>query len=609
MFKAKLFSRKKFYEAIESLSTAFRLLKLVWSLEPVFVTFSTVAILIPAVIPFINIYIYKLLIDLVVQSVTAGVSFDFQKFSMIIFFRVLTYFLQNAAFGVQRLVSRLLWTKVPIHLNKIVFEKISKLDMYYFENDKFRNLLEKVKENLGYRPQRVVDNLLFSFQSLLQLLIAFFALVNLNWIFMILILLVSIPEFIVEAYRSKTAWGIWDAESPLRKRFGYLSHLLQHHKEIKEIKLFSLADKFLNEAHKLQLDFYNNNKAIVIKTFYSETVFNFLSTLVFVGIEVFIILQALAKRVTVGDIAFYTGVVSNFQNGFGGLLRNASEVFDSSLYVKSIFEILEAEPVVKIKENASTLHLKKSPLIEFKDVSFAYPDTKESILKDFSLNLNPGEKIAFVGENGAGKSTIIKLLARFYDVDSGEILINGINIKDLDLESWYKYLGVLLQDFNKYEDPVRENIYYGKVSEELNLKEIIEASTSAGAHRMITKFEKGYEQMLGRMFEEGVELSGGQWQKIALARAFFRNAPVLVLDEPTASIDAKSESEIFNKVEKLSKDKTVIIISHRFSTVRNADKIYVIDGGKIVESGSHGDLMKLEGQYATLFKLQAKGYQ
>ena len=242
-------------------------------------------------------------------------------------------------------------------------------------------------------------------------------------------------------------------------------------------------------------------------------------------------------------------------------------------------------------------------------MDFTYPGVKTKILRNFSLTINPGEKVAFVGENGAGKSTIIKLLARFYDVTAGEILINNKNIKELEIETWYKNLGVIFQDFIMYEDSAKENIRYGKIYEEMGLEKITEAAKASGAHPFIEKLDKGYEQMLGRMFKGGTDLSVGQWQKIALARGFLRDAPILVLDEPTASIDARAESEIFNKVEKLSKDKTVIIISHRFSTVRNADKIYVIDDGKIVESGSHTELMKINGQYATLFNLQAKGYK
>lgn len=590
------------------IKTSIRLLKIVWQVNPWLFTASLIAIIIPGIIPFLNIYIYKLVIDLVVSSVNLGAINPVELYPLI-GFRVLTYFLQEVAFRTQEFVRALLWTKVPIHINEMVFKKISGLDIYYFENDKFRNLLEKVEEAAGFRPQRLVESLLFSFQSFIQLSISFVALVNLNWFFIILISIVAIPEFINQAIRSKIGYGIWDMESALRKRFHYLRRMLQHEREIKEVKIFQLAGSFIKEARNLQEKFYVNNKVLAKKNYLSSLVFNFFSTLVFIGIEVFVIFEALAKRVTIGDIAFYTGVVNNFQNGLAGLLQNLNEIYDSSLYVKTIFEVLDIEPKVKMSENTIKLDLKNPPIIEFREVSFKYPDTTKFVLRNFSLIVQPGEKIAFVGENGVGKSTIIKLLARFYDVDSGEILINGVNIKDLDLQTWYKNLGVLFQDFNRYEDAAKENIRFGDIDKESVLGDVTKAAVLGGAHPMISKFDKGYDQMLGRMFEDGIELSGGQWQKIALSRAFFRNAPVLVLDEPTAAIDAKAEAEIFNRVEKLSKDKTVIIISHRFSTVRNADKIYVLDGGKIIESGSHQELMKLNGQYAQMFNLQAKGYQ
>lgn len=593
----------------DTFSTSVRILKLIWNIDRKLFIASLFGILIPAIVPFINIYIYKLIIDMVVSIASGNASFDTAKLYPLIAARVITYFAQDAAFRTQSLVERLLWTKVPIHLNQIFFKKLSSLDVHYFENDKFRDTLEKARESYGHRPQQLVENLFFSLQSLVQFLIAFVALASLNWFFIILIVLVAIPEFINQTMRSKLAWGIWDAHSPFAKRYRYLTHLLEGPREFKEVKLFKLAGVLLKEVKSIQEKFYIQNKGLAQKDYQYGLMFNVLSTAVFIGIEVFVIFEALAKRVTIGDINFYTGVVGNFQNGLGGLLRNVNAVFESSLYVKNIFEILDIEPIVKQSENPIKLRLRKAPRIEFKDVDFSYPDSDSKILKNFSLTIKPGEKIAFVGENGAGKSTIIKLLARFYDVNSGEILINGINIKDIDILNWYQNLGVLLQDFNKYEHTVKENIYFGNVEKEMRLKDIINASILSGAHPMVSGFKKEYEQILGKMFEGGIELSGGGWQKIALARAFFRSAPILVLDEPTASIDAKSESEIFNRVEKLSKEKTVIIISHRFSTVRNADKIYVIDSGRIVESGTHTELIKLDKQYATLFKLQAKGYQ
>lgn len=605
---AKKIPVEKLNEVKETLLTSVRLMKLVWRIDPWLFTGSVVTKAIPAILPFINIYIYKLILDLVVAA-TQGTPFDMTQLYYLLAFRIATYFILDVVLATQDYIDRLLWTKTPIELNELVLGKISSLDIHYFESDKFTDLLEKVRQNYHYRLQNQIDFMLYSFQSFIQVTIALGAIAKLNWFLMILVAAVAIPEFFIQTRLSKLGWAIWDSNTPLRKRFWYLSSILQHPYWIKEVRIFQLAKKFLKEIKSIQQKFYLDNKELASKNYSIGIVFNALSAAVYIGVEIFVVFEALAKRVTVGDIGFYTGVVMNFQQGLGGLFRNINRIFENSLYVKSIFELLDAQPIVKESDHPVKLEPKKPLLVEFRKVTFAYPDTKKKILRDFSLVIKPGEKIAFVGENGAGKSTVVKLLARFYDVDKGAVLINGINIKDLDPNYWYRNLGVLFQDFNKYEHKAWENIYFGKVYQRESLKDIIEAAISSGAHPVIEKLDRGYEQILGRTWEEGAELSHGQWQKIALARAFFRNAPILVLDEPTSSIDAKAEAEIFNKVEKLSKDKTVIIISHRFSTVRNADKIYVIDNGIVVESGSHQDLMKLDGQYATLFKLQARGYQ
>lgn len=603
-----IFKREKFSQIKDAFYTSIKTLKLVWQVDRSLFIGAFITSTIPAVVPFINIYIYKLVIDLVV-AVTGGAIFDPVQFYSLIAFRVFTYFILEATFRTQEYIDKLLWTKVPIYLNQLVIGKLATLDVQYFEDSQFRNLMERAKESLGFRPQNLISSIMFGFQSFIQFLIALVAIANLNWIFIALIALVTIPEFINQSIQSKFAWGIWGANTPLRKRFDYLHKILVGPREAKEVRIFRLAKSFLKELKSIQEKFYQDNKVLANKGFRVGLLFNGLSTLVFVGIEVYVILQALTKRVTVGDISFYTGTIMNFQHGLGGFLRNINNVFEHSLYVKSMFEVLDAVPLIKLSDNPVKLTLNKPPLIEFKNVTFSYPGSEIKILKDFSLTINPGEKVAFVGENGAGKSTIIKLLARFYDVNEGEIFVNSTNIKNLDIDNWYEHLGVLFQDFNKYDHTVKENVHFGKISKEANLQEIIEASTDAGAHSFISQYEKGYETMLGKVFEGGVEPSGGQWQKLALSRAFFRNSPVLVLDEPTAAIDAKAENEIFNRVETLSKDKTVIIISHRFSTVRNADKIYVINKGKVIESGSHEELMKLKGQYEKMFSLQAKGYQ
>lgn len=592
----------------QTLTTSFRLLGLLWSIDKWLLSANALAVTIPALIPFAFAYIFKLVIDQVVLSVSAG-SIDFNRFTVLFAIGFAIYTIQSLAFSVQDYLHRLLYTKIPISLYQIVLSKISNLDMAYFEDSEFKNTLEKVKDAYSWRPLNLMDYLLFGFQSLIQVLAAVFVLATLAPILIIIIMIVAIPELVSRIKESELSWGIWDAKSPHRKKFWYISSLLQERDSVKEMKLFQLPQIFLSEIKGLQEGIYQDNKALATKYLGINTVFNILGGITFIAILLFIVLEAVAKRITIGDISYFTTVITNLQSGVGGLFRNLVRIFSESLYTASIFEVLDAGPKLKHKEKPIRLILKKPPLIEFKNVSFAYPGNGNAVLKNFNLTINPSEKIALVGENGSGKTTIIKLLCRLYDTDEGEILINGQNIKDIDLNDWYQALGVLFQDFVRYEYKAKENIHFGKAAEKEDIKKIIEASISSGADPMIKRLERGYEQMLGRTFTGGVELSVGQWQKIALARGFFRNAPVLILDEPTAAIDAKAETEIFNRVEKLSRDKTVIIISHRFSTVRNADKIYVIDNGKIIELGSHQQLMSINGQYATLFRLQAKGYQ
>lgn len=592
----------------DSMTTCRRVLAYVWQIDKLLFSLSIIAVSLPAVIPFINLYIYKLLTDFVVHAVATG-EVDYTYLSYLFAVRITTYFLQDVGFKLQNFIDRLLWTKVPIFLYNTLFKKVAYLDAYYFEDPEFKNLLERVRQNYAFRPQNLVSDILYSLQSLIQLIISFITIINLNWFFIILISLVAIPEFLIQNQHSKLSWGIFGHRSPLRRRFSYLTTLFESYHHIKEIKLYKLINHFLGEIRTLQTKFYEDNISLAKKSLRNELGFNLISTFVYTGIEIYVILEVLAKRLTVGDIAFYTGIVSRFEGALNGLFRNLNGIYEHSLYAKDIFTLLDLQPKVQEAAIPITVDTSKPPRIAFINVNFRYPGQKKDILHQFNLDIRPGEKIAFVGENGAGKSTIIKLLARFYDVDSGQITINGIDIKQLSFQDLYALLGVLFQDFNRYEDTVKSNVHYGDISKDPTDRLILSSIQSAGGKTMVRDLPQSLEQMLGRTFDGGLELSGGQWQKIALARAFFRNAPVLILDEPTSAIDAKAENQIFTTVEKLSRDKTVIIISHRFSTVRNADRIIVLDQGKVIESGTHQDLIQQKGHYAKLFSLQAKGYQ
>jgi len=602
----KLFGKFK-----NTLSTTFRLLKIYWEYDKKIFLGNLFFVTLPSLIEFVNAYIYKLIIDLVIGSVN-GAPTKMSTLYWLLGARVGTFLVQDLSFSLQKHFNNLLWTKFPLHLYQKYLGFITNLDLEYFENSDFKNKLEKVRNSYAWKPQNLISSSFYIFEGLTQVTIAIIAIAYLNWLLLVPIIIAATIGLIIQTKVSEVAWGIWSDLSPHRKKYWYLSGLIEggySGESIKEIKIFKLASRFLQELKEIYIKFDTENVAQSKKQFKVNVAHGFINNIVYICIELYVILSAIAKKITIGDATYYTAITSRFQSGVNGLFRNITNLYDNSLYVKDMFDILDTPKLLDHKEKPIKVRTDLAPKIEFKNVSFKYPEAKGYVLKNFNLTLNPGEKVALVGENGAGKSTIIKLLARFYDVTGGEILINGKNIKDMDINDWHKTLGVLFQDYIKYQHTLEDNIYFGKAYTKKSESKIVDAAQKSGADLVAKTLPNKYKQMLGKTFDGGVELSNGQWQKVALGRAYLRNAPVLILDEPTASIDAKAEYEIFKKVDALSKHKTVIIISHRFSTVRNADKIFVLKKGEIEEVGSHQQLLDKNGTYAKLFKLQAKGYQ
>ncbi len=603
------FSFAKQYRDIKAtLRTAGRILGLLWQIDRLIFVGSLITSVVPGVLPFVNAYIYKLVIDLIVKAVASG-TFDTHHLLFLIFLRFLVYVAQNILSRLDDVLGQLVWIKFPTEFYQMVLGKISSLDLEHFENSVFKDRLNKVRDSYTHRPENMLSACFDWFQSAFTFLVAFVLIIKLSWVLAIIILFTALPSFFNQIFNAKRVWSIWDKNSAYRKRFYYLADLLQNSHDVKEVKMFAVAPRFLAEIRKTFSDFFEESFVLIKKQFKVSMIFNVISIVFSVGVEGFVIFLAARGKITVGDITYYSSVLLGFMGATTGLFRNVSRIFDNGLYVREIFAVLDTEPKIVSPRNAVKPSFATPPTIEFRNVSFSYPGATAKVYDDFSLTIAAGERIAFVGENGAGKTTFVKLLARFYDVDHGAILIDGVNIKDLDLENWHRALGVLFQDFVRYEYPVKDNISFGNVFGSDSASDVKHAAELSGADAFISKLEHGYDQMLGKTFDRGTDLSTGQWQKIALGRAFFRNAPVLILDEPTAAIDAKAESEIFERVESLSKGKTTIIISHRFSTVKSADRICVVDAGRIIESGSHTALMKKKGTYATLFNLQAKAYK
>jgi ATP-binding cassette, subfamily B, bacterial len=503
-----------------------------------------------------------------------------------------------------------LQVKFEGYLDLQVSKKLTELDPATFENPEFQNLLAQiggVTGSLQAHLMRFVGliNAVFKFVTAAIVVSVTFPL------FAPIILIATIPIYIAyDRFRIST-WPFYvEKKSLLTRVTQYIKTLLSSDSTSKESIIFKTGDTLLSKIEKHQQNYYQDfdkaNNPWTIKILLAK----FIQFGAFIYTQYLNLSRVLSGTLSIGNFALIFQQSLNLTLGAEEILSMYSSMSARNKYIDKYFEFMNTPKFVTSPEKSLVIpQTPLPPVIEFKNVAFKYPGTKRSILRKFNLTINPGEKIALVGENGAGKTTIIKLLLRFYDVTEGEILINGVNIKEISLDGWHKLVGALFQDFIKYQFTFKENVYIGDLSKSNDEKLLREAISKSGASAYVSKLPDGINQVVGKMFEKGIDLSGGQWQKLALARAFFRDAPLLILDEPTSAIDAKAEYEIFQNVQKLQKDKTVIIISHRFSTVRNADRILVLHGGRVIEEGDHKKLMDKNGLYAELFELQARGYK
>lgn len=484
--------------------------------------------------------------------------------------------------------------------------KLAGMDMAYFEDPETQNLLTKVRDTMQWRPPDYLRTFGYLFSHLVGYVSALVVLWSYGWWIPTLITVVTLPRLYLRTKYGAVQWSIYGAGAPQSRKLWYFAWLLQNPTAVREMRIFQSQETLIERFRKIQTYLYELNK---------EGLDRYLKVLVFPpAVEMIVLLglgylflpQVLSSVMTIGAFTLLVSMMEQLNTRAASIASKLGEMYEIDLYVDDLFRVFELPQQVKEIEKPKLLGEIKPPKIEFRNVSFGY-EGGEQVLKKISFVIEPGENVALVGHNGAGKSTIIKLLCRFYDVSEGEILINGVNIKELKLADWYQFLGTLFQEFVQYHFTVRENITLGdtKVHDEEKMKL---AAQRSGAAEFIERLPKKYDQMLGKEFEEGTELSTGQWQKLAIARAFYEEAPVLILDEPTSAIDAEAEYEIFNNLEKEYRNKTLLLVSHRFSTVRNADKIMVLDHGEIIEQGSHADLVKRKGVYARMFKTQAKGY-
>ena len=599
---------KKVLTAFTSLP---RVLRLVWDVNPVFTLMLAILYVLQGFIPVLTAYAGKLLIDAVVAAIKVGGRNGTGA--------VVVWFVA-AQFGVQGLnsllqtcsniVQQLLQERMSYSVQLLVMEKANTLDLAFFEDSKFYDSLQQAQREAASRPVGMVTQTFGLGRTLVTFLSMIAVLTRLEWWIAALALLAPIPAFFADMRYGWWGYQLMRRQSPLRREMTYYNSLLTTDTYNKEIKLFTLGGLFIDLYRRQARKFYEQARAIIVPR-YSASFILGLGSLAADGlVYLYVAMRTVAGRITLGDLTLFTQAALALGGAFQNLLEGISSTYENNLFVNTLFEFLEYSPAIENPVNG--LRPEGDGLtIEFRNVSFTYPgrDRNEPTLRDVSFTIESGESVALVGRNGAGKTTIVKLLTRLYDPDEGQILVNGHDIRDYDLDALRAQIGVIFQDYVTYYLTATRNIGVGRVQDIDDREGVRAAAAKSGANAVIEKLPQGYDSMLGKWFEQGNQLSGGEWQKIALARAFMRDAHLLILDEPTSSLDPQAEYEVFARFRELTIGKTAIFISHRFSTVRLANHILVLEDGHVREEGTHAELLARGERYAELFNLQANAYR
>ena len=595
----------------QALSNLPRVLKLVFDIQPVFTIFLAVFTLAQGILPALTALVTASLFQAVVNAIAQHGA---HGTTQIVIWLVVAQFAIQAISSLlgtlANIVQQLLQEKTTYAVQLQVMEKANTLDLRFFENSQFYDSLQQAQREASTRPINMISQTFGMGRTLVTLLSMLFILVHLAWWIAILALLAPIPAFYADVRYGWWGYQLMRRQSPLRREMAYYNTLLTTDTYNKEVKLFTLGSFFIMLFRRLATRFYGEARALIVPRYLASFAWEQGSTLVNGLIYLYVALQAVMGYINFGGLALYTQAALSLGGSFDSLLSSVSSAYENNLFINTLFEYLAYVPSIASPEHGLTLP-DTGLHVEFRNVSFSYPglESKGQALHNISFSIQPGEAVALVGSNGAGKTTIVKLLTRLYDPDEGQILINDHDIKEYDLDALRSRIGVIFQDYVTYYLTAGQNIGVGRVEAVDDLDGIRAAAAKSGADAVIEKLPDAYESMLGKWFEHGQQLSGGEWQKIALARAFMRDAQLLILDEPTSSLDPQAEYEVFRHFRELTAGKSAVFISHRFSTVRLANRILVLEHGEILEEGSHSDLLAQAGRYKELFQLQAEAYR
>jgi ATP-binding cassette subfamily B protein len=609
-----------FRQRVVALRLVPRLIRLVWDTQPVYTVLMIILRLTRSVVPVTNLWIAKLIIDEVIMLArTHGPSNHLWLLVAIEMGTVVGGELLARGSGlIESLLGDLFTNRISIR----IMEHAATLDLHTFEDPTFYDHLERARQGTSGRIA-LLTQLLGMAQSALTLASLSVALAaQAPWLLVLLVIAV-LPSFIGETHFAGLSYSLLFRWTPQRRQLDYVRWVGASDRTAKEVQSFGLAPWLISRYRVLSDRFYGENRTLSIRKAIVSSGLSLIGTLGYYGAYVIVLIRAVAGTITIGMLTFLASSFRQSRDLIQGLLMSASGIYEQSLYLKDLFDFFDMQPTIKSVPNARHVPRPIAQGFVFENVGFQYPGSDRWAVRNVNLSIAPRERVALVGENGAGKTTLTKLIARLYDPTEGRILLDGVDLREYDLKEVRQAIGVIFQDFVRYDMRFDENVGVGEVEIVRDYLDaevkpdaavvtppvITDAATKSLAATLLPRLSGGYRQMLGKRFDEGVDLSGGEWQKVALARAYMRDAQLLILDEPTAALDARAEYDVFVRFNELMSGRMAIVISHRFSTVRMADRIIVLEKGRTIEHGTHDELVAAGGAYAELFSLQAAGYR
>jgi len=599
--------RNAWQERLSALRNVPPVLKIVWESGPVVVSLGLLFRLFAAVLPVALLWITKLIIDRIVHAVSSHQPVNAGFWWLVVAEFGIAVFLSILSRGIDFLDS-LLADKYTRHVSIAVMKHASELDLIAYEDPVFYDRLERARVQATDRLGMIQSIGRLVQQLITAITMSATIIVYSPWLMLLLIAGV-LPAFLGESHFAFLGYAKNFSQTPIKRQLDYLRVLGGSKEAAKELKLFGLSafltERFTNLSNRI----YSEDVSLARRRLIAGAALSIIGTLGYYAAYAWVIWQTVAGVLSIGTLTLLAGAIQQASLNIQQVFSTLAGIADQALFLTDLLAFFGMQPTIRSKPNAIPAPRPIRLGFEFRGVSFRYPGTERLVLNRLNFHLHPGERVALIGGNGEGKTTIVKLMTRLYDPIEGQILLDGIDLREYDLEDLYREIGVIFQDFMRYEMTASENIASGLIQELDNLALLRNAAHKSLADEVIERLPQQYDQMLGRRFEGGVDLSGGEWQKVALARAYLRDAQLLILDEPTASLDARSEFEVFRRFAELTSGKMALFISHRFSTVRMADRIVVLEKGRIAEEGTHEQLSLLGGRYAEMFELQAASYR